>query len=121
MVEKVAASYGVSAMQGVLSHQNKKHVIDGNRCIANKTTIEHKVDEVTFEASDVFTLDFVMSSGEGKPIEQAARTTVFKRAIDQVRARSPRLPAAGDRGAAHWDPRSSCRARASHVRRCRCF
>lgn len=46
MIDKVAASYGVSAVQGVLSHQNKKHVIDGNRVIANKTTIEHKVDEV---------------------------------------------------------------------------
>lgn len=53
MIEKVATSYGVSAMQGVLSHQNKKHVIDGNRVIANRTTIDHKVDEVRRAAAHI--------------------------------------------------------------------
>jgi methionine aminopeptidase len=84
MVDAIAAAYGVTAVQGVLSHQVKKHVIDGNRVIANKTTIEHKVDEVTLEANDVFAFDVVMSTGEGRPNEQSARTTVFKRAVDQT-------------------------------------
>jgi len=84
MVEAVATSYGVSAVQGVLSHQSKKHVIDGNRCVNNKPTVEHKVDEVTFEANDVFSFDVVLSTGEGKSNEQSARTTIFKRAVDQT-------------------------------------
>lgn len=83
MIEKVASSYGVSAVQGVISHQMKKHVIDGNRVIMNKPTIDHKVDEVVFEVNDVFTVDVSMSTGEGKLIETGQRATIFKRAVDQ--------------------------------------
>jgi len=32
----------------------------------------------------VYTVDIVMSTGEGKPIERDSRTTVFKRAVDQA-------------------------------------
>ena len=36
-----------------------------------------------FEKAQVYTVDVVMSTGEGKPIIRDARTTVFKRAVDQ--------------------------------------
>jgi len=82
MIEKVAESYGVNAVQGVLSHRMKKHVIDGNKVIMNKPTTDHKVEEVEFEVNDVFTMDVVMTTGEGKPNEQDKRTTIYKRAMD---------------------------------------
>ena len=45
----------------------KKHVIDANKVVINKATSEQQVKEATFEFNDVFAVDIVMSSGEGKP------------------------------------------------------
>jgi len=70
-------------LEGVLSHQLKRFVIDGNNVVINKETLEQKVEDVTFEDWDAYTFDIVMSTGEGKARETEARTTIFKRAVDQ--------------------------------------
>ena len=61
----------------------KKHVIDANKVVINKATSEQQVKEATFEFNDVFAVDIVMSSGEGKPKQLENRTTVFKRDLEQ--------------------------------------
>jgi len=63
---KVATEFGCKPMQGVLSHNLKKHVIDGNRSIIMAETPDEKVEEFEFEMNEVYCLDVVMSSGEGK-------------------------------------------------------
>jgi len=83
MIAKVAEAYKCSPVEGVLSHQMKKHVIDANKVVINKATSEQQVKEATFEFNDVFAVDIVMSSGEGKPKQLENRTTVFKRDLEQ--------------------------------------
>jgi len=70
-------------VEGVLSHQLKRFVIDGNNCIISKETLEHKVEDVTFQEYDVFAFDIVMSTGEGKLKEIDVKPTVFKRSLDK--------------------------------------
>jgi len=82
-IGKVARQFGCEPLEGVLSHQIKRYVIDGNRVILNKSTLEHKVDEFEFEDNQVYTVDIVMSTGEGKAKELEARTLIYKRAVDQ--------------------------------------
>jgi len=79
---KVAEEFKCKPVQGVLSHQLKKHVIDGNRVIIGAETAEEKVDEFEFELNEVYCIDVVMSTGEGKGKETETRTTVFKRAVE---------------------------------------
>jgi len=79
-IAKVAAAYKVQAVQGVLSHQMKHFIIDGPKVILNRADPEQKVDEIKFETNEVYALDIVMSSGDGKPKETEFRTTIFKRA-----------------------------------------
>merc|ERR1712048_387496 len=67
---------------GVLSHQLKKHVIDGSRVIIGCETPEEKVDEFEFEMNEVYSIDVVMSTGEGKGKETELRSTVYKRAVE---------------------------------------
>jgi len=38
VVQKVCDSYEVNPLEGVLSHELKKHLIDGNKVIINKET-----------------------------------------------------------------------------------
>merc|ERR1719277_456498 len=79
---KIAGDFGCKPVQGVLSHQLKKHVIDGNRTIIGCETQDEKVEEFEFEMNEVYCLDVVMSTGEGKTRETELRSTVFKRAVD---------------------------------------
>jgi len=81
-IAKAAAAFGCSPVQGVLSHQMKKHVIDGNRVIINAETPEQMVDEFEFELNEVYCIDIVISSGEGKGKETEIRNTVYKRAVE---------------------------------------
>merc|ERR1712178_671034 len=51
--------------------------------ILSKPTVDSKVEDVTFEENEVYTMEVVMSTGEGKPKEnEKSRTTVFKRQVD---------------------------------------
>jgi len=79
---KVAAEFQCKPVQGVLSHQLKKHVIDGNRVILGCEAENEKVEEFEFEMNEVYCIDVVMSSGDGKGKETELRNTVFKRAVD---------------------------------------
>jgi len=107
MLSKVAEEFNCKPVQGVLSHQVKKHVIDGNKCILGAETADEKVDEIEFEMNEVYCIDIVMSTGEGKGKETEMRHTVFKRApgvnymlktqkarqfITEVNRRFPALP-----------------------------
>jgi len=79
----VAECFGCKAVAGVLSHRMKRFVIDGNKVVLLKEDVEQKVESQTFEANEVYSVDVAFSSGEGKPREAQARTTVFKRAVDK--------------------------------------
>merc|ERR1712178_592457 len=104
---KVAEEFKCKPVQGVLSHQLKKHVIDGNQSIISIETPDEKVDEFEFEMNEVYCIDVVMSTGEGKTKETELRHTVYKRApettynlktqkarqfISEVNRRFPALP-----------------------------
>ena len=71
-------------MEGVLSHKIKRHIIDGNDTILNKATPTQQVAQWEFAPGDIIGLDVYVSSGEGKPREDEARCTVYKRELDQV-------------------------------------
>lgn len=81
-LQKVAEEFNCNVVEGVLSHEMNKFVIDGAKCIISKNSPEQHVDEFTFEVNEVYSLDIVMSTGEGKLKEQSTRTTVYKREVD---------------------------------------
>jgi curved DNA binding protein len=83
-IEKVASEFKVNAVAGVLSHQLERFVIDGEKIIMNKIDPEQKVEECEFEPNEVYAIDIVMTTGEGKPRESTERTTVYKRAVDET-------------------------------------
>lgn len=82
-INKIASEYKVNAVEAVLSHQMKRYVIDGNKVVISKQTLEQKVEEFEFEENEVYCIDIVMSTGEGKTKETDQKPTIFKRALDQ--------------------------------------
>ncbi|KAG8346877.1 putative Metallopeptidase family M24 [Trypanosoma vivax] len=82
VIEKAAAHYGVTPVEGVLSHMVKRHIVDSFRCIPQRKVAEHLVHDYTLESGQVWALDVVMSSGKGKLKERELRPSVFKAALD---------------------------------------
>jgi len=83
-IRKVADVFHVNPVEAVLSHRMRQFVIDGNEVILNRAEIDQQAEEFTFETSQVYCFDIIMSTGEGKAREEANRTTVFKRAADRT-------------------------------------
>ena len=78
----ICKEFEVNPIEGVLSHRMKRYIVDCMETIINKETFEHKVDQRKFEYGDVFAMDVIVSTGEGKPKETDIKTTVYKRALE---------------------------------------
>ena len=65
-IQKVAAAYDCKIAEGVLSHQMKQFVIDANKVILSVTNPETRVDDAEFEENEVYAIDIVTSTGDGK-------------------------------------------------------
>lgn len=80
-VTKAAAAFKCVPVEGMLSHQLIKNKIDCEKAIILNPTEqlrkEHKSAEIL--ENEVYALDIIISTGEGKPREGEARTTVFKK------------------------------------------
>lgn len=82
--QKVADEFKCHVISGVLSHELKRYIIDGSNVIISKTNLndEQKVDEFEFGSNEAFTVDIMVSTGEGKLKEKETRHTVYKRAVE---------------------------------------
>ena len=61
-MQQIADAYGTSLVEGVLSHQLKQFVIDGNKCVLNKPTPEHRAEDGEFEENEVWGIDILVST-----------------------------------------------------------
>ncbi|KAK4759383.1 hypothetical protein SAY87_022514 [Trapa incisa] len=83
-IQKVATAYDCKIVEGVLSHQLKQFVIDGNKVVLSVSNPETRVDEAEFEENEVYAVDIVVSTGDGKPkLLDEKQTTIYKRAVDR--------------------------------------
>ncbi|KAG5253393.1 proliferation-associated protein [Salix suchowensis] len=83
-IQKVAAAYDCKIVEGVLSHQLKQFVIDGNKVILSVSNSDTRVDDAEFEENEVYAVDIIASTGEGKPkLLDEKTTTIYKRAVDK--------------------------------------
>lgn len=69
-INKIAETFKCNMVEGVLSHQMKRFVIDGNKCIISKSSATQKVEEFEFEENQIYCIDIVVSTGEGKVNDQ---------------------------------------------------
>uniref|UniRef100_A0A251T580 ERBB-3 BINDING PROTEIN 1 n=1 Tax=Helianthus annuus TaxID=4232 RepID=A0A251T580_HELAN len=83
-IQEVAAAYDCKIVEGVLSHQLKQFVIDGNKVVLSVSNPETRVDDAEFEENEVYAIDIVTSTGDGKPkLLDEKQTTIYKRAVDK--------------------------------------
>jgi len=97
-VMKLAADeFKVNGVTGVLGHQLKRNCIDGKRTVINRENPEQgegkfeKVANHTFKEGEVYCLDVMMSSGEGKVKEVTDfRHTIYKKTENSYMLKTPK-------------------------------
>ena len=67
-IQKVSEAYDCKIVEGVISHQMKQNVIDGSKSFLSVSTPETRVDDAEFEENEVYAIDIVASTGDGKVI-----------------------------------------------------
>jgi len=94
-IQRVAAAYDCKIAEGVLSHQMKQFVIDGNKVILSVSNPDTRVDDAEFEENEVYAIDIVTTTGDGKlKLLDEKETTIYKRAVDKnyhLKMKSSRL------------------------------
>ena len=89
IIQKIAADYDVTPVEGVLSHEMTRYIIDHHNVIAMKNCPEQKVLDHELEEATVWTLDVAFSSAPhdskdaGKLRQEDSKTHVFKSALVQ--------------------------------------
>ncbi|XP_002163189.3 proliferation-associated protein 2G4 isoform X2 [Hydra vulgaris] len=80
-ITKVAEEFKCKPVEGMLSHQLKQNVIDGEKTIIQNPNDAQKKDhkKCEFELHEVYAIDVLLSTGDGKAKERETRTTVYKR------------------------------------------
>jgi len=83
VLASIAEAYGCNLVDGVMSHQMSRFIIDGGKVILNRPNPDQQVRDAEFEEGEVYAIDIIMSTGDGKPkMTDERETTVYKRALD---------------------------------------
>lgn len=82
VVDKVVRAYECNALEGMLSNQQERNVIDGKKRIILNPTEQQRRDfeTVTFEEGEVYGIDILVTTGDGKTRQAETATTVYKKA-----------------------------------------
>nr|CAG8586205.1 11707_t:CDS:2 [Entrophospora candida]CAG8619258.1 14036_t:CDS:2 [Entrophospora candida] len=80
-IEKIAKAYGTNSVEGMLSYQQEKNIIEGKKqIILNPSDFQKREHEtVEFSENEVYGVDILISTGEGKPKPSNKRVTVYKK------------------------------------------
>ncbi|CAI4225512.1 unnamed protein product [Auanema sp. JU1783] len=80
-IDKVAAEYGVTPIENMVSHQLEKNQIDGEKQIIQNPGEKQRteMEKQTIDKFEAYALDILFSTGKGKPKDLDTRTTVYKR------------------------------------------
>jgi curved DNA binding protein len=82
IVDQVVKAFDCHALEGMLSQQQERNVINGNKkIILNPTDSQRReFESVTFEEGEVYGVDILVSPGTGKVTSRETGTTVYKKA-----------------------------------------
>ncbi|CAD6196786.1 unnamed protein product [Caenorhabditis auriculariae] len=81
VIDKVAAEYGVTPIENMVSHQLERNEISGEKQIIQNPGEKQKseMEKVNIDKHEAYAIDVLFTTGKGKPKDIDVRTTVFKK------------------------------------------
>eukprot|EP00842_Homolaphlyctis_polyrhiza_P005429 jgi/Hompol1/5888/HPOL_002602-RA len=85
-ISKITKQFDCKPVEGITTHQMLRNVLDGPKQIVLNVPEQQRRDvtEATFAEGDVYGIDIVVSTGQGKARPVDTRTTVYKRNPDST-------------------------------------
>jgi len=85
-IQKISEAFHCKPVENMISHELKRNKIDGPKVIIQNPGDKQRQDteKCEFEQYEVFAVDVLITTGEGKAREIDSRTTVYKRNDDVV-------------------------------------
>ncbi|RKP12929.1 peptidase M24, structural domain-containing protein [Piptocephalis cylindrospora] len=79
-LQTITNAFGVKSIEGMLSHQQERNLLDGKKTIIlNPSDQNRNYERCDFAVGDVWTVDVLVSTGDAKPKDSTYRTTVHKK------------------------------------------
>lgn len=79
-MDQIAKTFQCNLVEGVVSHQIGRFVLEGEKVIPGRLVADTLPPaDFEFEENEVYAIDVLVSTGEGKLRDRDARTTVYKR------------------------------------------
>ncbi|CAL2041022.1 unnamed protein product [Caenorhabditis brenneri] len=80
-IDQVAAEYGVTPVENMLSHQLERNEIEGAKNIIQNSGEKKRgeVEKVKIEKHEAWAIDVLFTTGKGQTKETNTRTTVFRK------------------------------------------
>lgn len=84
IIDRVCKVFNVNAVQGIVSHNMEQNVLDGSKTILIRKDKDTPQEVFEFETNEVYSVDVVLSTGQGigKPGDE--KTTVYRRRTDRA-------------------------------------
>lgn len=81
VIQKAAEAYQCKPIEGMLSHQLYRNQFEGKKSIIQNPNEAQKREheKAEFNVNEVYALDILISSGEGKAKELTSRTTIYRK------------------------------------------
>ncbi|KAI9595845.1 peptidase M24, structural domain-containing protein [Syncephalis fuscata] len=93
-IQQVADCFKCNPVEGTASHLLQRYVFnDGQHVIPNYVDADNEVNEFEFEANQIYSINIVMSSGQGLVREHPMKTGIYQRNLNvnyQLRLQSSR-------------------------------
>jgi curved DNA binding protein len=85
-IGKVTKAYDSTPIENMVSHQIERFKVNGEKQIIQNPTEDQKtkLEKCSFENFEVYAIDVLVSTGEGKAKNLDTRTTVYKKTDDLV-------------------------------------
>ncbi|KAI4835739.1 proliferation-associated protein 2g4 [Plasmodium brasilianum] len=82
-IQKACEDLKCNVISNCVTYQIKKYIIEGSKYILLKENPENKIEDFQIEPNDVYIIDVMVTSGDGKIKEGDHKTTIYKREVQK--------------------------------------
>ncbi|SCM10607.1 proliferation-associated protein 2g4, putative [Plasmodium chabaudi adami] len=82
-IQKACNDLKCNVISNCVTYQIKKYILEGSKFILLKENPENKVDDFQIQADDIYIIDVMVTTGDGKIKESDHKTTIYKREVQR--------------------------------------
>ncbi|CRH03870.1 proliferation-associated protein 2g4, putative [Plasmodium relictum] len=82
-IQKACEELKCNVISNCVSYQIKKYILEGSKFILLKDNADNKIEDFQIEPDDIYIVDVMVTSGDGKIKESDHKTTIYKREVQK--------------------------------------